>query len=453
MVNQRFAEILANGEPCSITFQDGQLQLWADSTETFEFPDGEQPTGSLLEALQKSSIKWVEASLLPSPQIPRFIMMLMKIAENQMQIELSLHLHDEAFAALCQHFGGSAEDDFALFSLSLDGISKEAMRLLFPLISRLDPQELHLPDNMDAEMFELLVSALTPTSAIPRLRMLAISENENALCARCGRALASLLGVLKGLEELYFSHLNGKDEFYATLAGSLTTIRKLNLSHNWISDQYLQDLLSKLSKDLLILDMDGIGCWDLTKEDLHLTGNEGARAAARFITGSKIQEFYVRGCEITETGALALAGAFKSAPELRILCLEDNVLTDTGIIALAVSLAGSKIQCLNLQQTGIGLEGAKALALLLETTGELQRLYLENNRGLNDACVAVLAGALKESSLSTLGLSFCGFGSKGVKELALALDAAQSLTCLNLCSNRFGNEGAEHLAKVLKKSL
>jgi Ran GTPase-activating protein (RanGAP) involved in mRNA processing and transport len=155
---------------------------------------------------------------------------------------------------------------------------------------------------------------------------------------------------------------------------------------------------------------------------------------------------------IDEMGALALAGALKSAPELRSLCLTDNILGDTGVVALAVGLAGSRITSLGLRCTGFGLKGMKALAFFLESTTDMQDLDLGGNEYLDDACIAVLANGLCGSKLSFLDISSCSFGARGTEFLASTLSGNRSLTDLQLSENKIGNQGAEHLAKVLRAS-
>ena len=69
---------------------------------------------------------------------------------------------------------------------------------------------------------------------------------------------------------------------------------------------------------------------------------------------------------------------------------------------------------------------------------------------IDNATVKWVAGALRDTSLKTLGLRRCSLSAEAVISLAEALHNNLSLTNLNLSGNDFCDVGAAHLAGVLK---
>ena len=125
------------------------------------------------------------------------------------------------------------------------------------------------------------------------------------------------------------------------------------------------------------------------------------------------------------------------------LDLQDNGIGAEGARALASSDHLRSLQMLNLKGNGIGTDGARALAHS-DTLGSLTVLSLENN-GVGDEGVRALAAADNLPSLKALGLAQNGIGAEGAHALASS-DNFPSLRVLDLRENGIGVEGACALA-------
>lgn len=158
---------------------------------------------------------------------------------------------------------------------------------------------------------------------------------------------------------------------------------------------------------------------------------------------------------VTLEEAEALAEAIHGNPLLESLDLEDSALGPwqrgglMQVEALAGGLRGSSVTMLGLSNTGLEDAGAKAVAAILKETS-LQSLDLEAN-GIGAAGAHLLAEALKSSSVTSLSLYGNSIGDSGAGALAFALGKT-SLELLNLGSNRIGAAGARALAAALKDS-
>merc|ERR1712088_922596 len=102
------------------------------------------------------------------------------------------------------------------------------------------------------------------------------------------------------------------------------------------------------------------------------TASKGQLALQVFVLGRSRQE---------NEGAIALAEAFASNPNLRILNMNDNTFTEKGAKALADALPKlQKLEVLNLGDCLLKTEGARHIAYALkENHTNLKELYMDSN--------------------------------------------------------------------------
>ncbi|EGD80138.1 hypothetical protein PTSG_13103 [Salpingoeca rosetta] len=145
-----------------------------------------------------------------------------------------------------------------------------------------------------------------------------------------------------------------------------------------------------------------------------------------------------------------MSGGEKRAREEVEALLAQTKLTDrvkNKIRAIANNTCGDNV---GLNNDGLGVIGARAVAKALKDNTCLKTLFLQSN-SIGDEGAVVLAEMLKHNTaLEQLFLSENSIGPEGAVALVEMLKHNTTLTWLGLERNRVGDEGAVALAKVLK---
>ncbi len=195
--------------------------------------------------------------------------------------------------------------------------------------------------------------------------------------------------------------------------------------------------------------------------DLNRIGPEGAKAIADSLThaaASGNQTLKKLDCgsnAVGDTGALAFAAMLRANTTLTELSLFTDGIEDAGVSAIAEALrSNTTLVSLNLNRNAIGPVGAAALAETLKSGNTtLTKLDLASSK-FNDACVLLLAEALRLSAkpaLTSLTLTNNGITDSGARALAEVFKVAScSLTAVSLGRNSITAEGGRALAEALK---
>jgi Ran GTPase-activating protein (RanGAP) involved in mRNA processing and transport len=399
------------------------------------------PQDALAEAFRRNtSVKFVTGEQISVDQIPAFAAGLRSASRLE---GLRLNLQSDAVIALCRELPG-----LKLKELFLEGpYERSALETLFPALASWDPLELGLHNLLeDDEACECLAAVLKEASVKPRAQKLWLKKTQRdvTISERGLRALSLVLLKTQDLRELHLGFFGYDDKALEALAEGLAGLPSLRVLD--LNDNCLRNPRALLSRAKFFEDL----------RELHLGSNElndeGAATVAKLLSDSKVETFDLEENAIGDVGALVLSVALKTAKELKTLKLSGNPIESTGIVALAVSLAGSKIQELELSGIDMGEEGAKALAVMMATTRELRTLALEET-GLGDAGAACIATGLASSlKLQTLRLRRNFITEAGMRDLASSLKKSKSLRDLELTANPIRQRGAEHLARALSTS-
>jgi Ran GTPase-activating protein (RanGAP) involved in mRNA processing and transport len=159
---------------------------------------------------------------------------------------------------------------------------------------------------------------------------------------------------------------------------------------------------------------------------------------------------------LTEDSSRALANILRAQVEtLRELDLSQNPLKGSGLETLMDSLVHdhppSRLHSLNLTKTMLGVQGATAIASLLNHNTSLKELNLSSNN-LGTRGVKIIAPALQSNrSLESLNLSSNKINSKGGNVIAKAIECSteSNLKVLDMSSNKIGDAGIQTFAKLL----
>ena len=151
--------------------------------------------------------------------------------------------------------------------------------------------------------------------------------------------------------------------------------------------------------------------------------SHGAERLARGLNGSlNIREFCIRQSGIGDDGAQAIAGILSKCDSLQLLNVAENGITASGTIALASSLRGKNVCNLDFSRNRIGSRGALALAEILNS-----------------------------AMIKRFRIQYCALGPEGTIWLAQSLKHCSNLLELNISGNNIESSGAIAIAECLSQ--
>lgn len=187
--------------------------------------------------------------------------------------------------------------------------------------------------------------------------------------------------------------------------------------------------------------------WLRQLRTLHLykntIGDAGAHALGESASLGHLTELRLRHAELGPV-SLAHLREMPAWTELQLLDLSDNPLGPEGAELLAELLPSSLVE-LHLSSTGVGAEGAHALASATAPLEQLRALGL-NFLHIRDEALEVLLGSRAGASLERLELAQNGLTDRAAALLARS-PRARSLRHVSLFGNLITDEGARALAR------
>ncbi|XP_076137895.1 uncharacterized protein LOC143121421 [Alosa pseudoharengus] len=338
--------------------------------------------------------------------------------------------------------------------------------------------------NLTEKSCSYLASALTSLSS--RLRLLDLSENDlqdsgvELLCSALSHQNCKL-------EKLRLQGCNLTEKSCSYLASALTSLssrlRLLDLSRNDLLDSGVELLCSALSHQNCKLEELQLQVCELTEKScyylasaltslssrlrlLDLSGNFGVRdsevellCSALSHQNCKLEELWLRVCELTEKSCSYLASALTSlSSRLRLLDLSGNDLQDSGVELLCSALSHQNCKLEELQLEGCNLteKSCSYLASALTSLSSRLRLLDLSKNDLQDSGVELLCFALSHQNckLEELQLQGCELTEKSCSYLASALTSLSSrLRLLDLSSsftNNLSDSAVEELSALVK---
>eukprot|EP00054_Salpingoeca_dolichothecata_P018874 m.116582 g.116582 ORF g.116582 m.116582 type:complete len:373 (+) comp23048_c0_seq3:39-1157(+) len=168
-------------------------------------------------------------------------------------------------------------------------------------------------------------------------------------------------------------------------------------------------------------------------------------------TPTPCHSLILTGNAITDDGSRSLASFLQSNPTLKSLALGFNKLTPTGISIVADALhQNTNLQVLDFTMNSVQDTGAEALADCLSHNKALKKLILYKT-SISDDGIQALATTLVEANdtLTYLDVGSNRFGENGLSILALVLATSSTLESLSLRNNDIRAAEAEELAEAM----
>eukprot|EP00759_Apiculatamorpha_spiralis_P044123 PhF_6_TR41279/c0_g1_i1/m.62422 len=314
-------------------------------------------------------------------------------------------------------------------SLGFEGLSNIVDGVLsHPRIEVIELTRCNIRDEAAQSLATLLANTIT-------VHTLDLSFNK---ITRSGAALiGGAMATNQSIRILRMGHNKIMQDGVTALCNGLSSnrsITSLDVSYNEISPDGGLAISAMLRKCPQIVDITcsnnllATSCPEIVKA---LSGRDCAR---KIDLGNN--RMNVHACEV-------FAASLKEQIGMRIACLtlEKNPIGDDGLSALVTSLRGKHIKFLDLTDCGITGKSRDCLQDMLLHCAELVTLHLDNNK-LGDACIQHLCGAIAISRIEVLNLEDTGMGDVGAEALGAALAKSQCCRELDISGNNLKDQGA-----------
>ncbi|XP_042605922.1 protein NLRC5-like isoform X2 [Cyprinus carpio] len=263
----------------------------------------------------------------------------------------------------------------------------------------------------------------------------------------------------------------------ATLLGSDTSLKELNINNNNLQDSGVKEICSGLKTLKCELEILRLSNCSITEEgytalasalksnpshliELDLTRNNPGQSGVKQLTNvlqngyCKLKILRLNYCNLTDQSCSVLANLLGSETNLKELNMNNNNLQDSGVTYLCTGLKNKKckLEILRLSKCYLTEKSCSDLASVLNSdSSSLKDLDLSNNN-LHDSGVKLLSDGLKEKcKLEKLRFSNCSITEEGYKALASALRSNPThLIELDLTGNDPGLSGVKELIDLLQ---
>lgn len=198
------------------------------------------------------------------------------------------------------------------------------------------------------------------------------------------------------------------------------SLRRLDLSRNFLDDDFLLELARCMSKGgASVLE-------ELVLRQNRITSGPGLLAFCDILSGS------------SGSSAARKLRKLVARPKMKLLDLSGNSVGDEAAVALSSNVS---ITTLDLSACGLTEVGAAALS----SADGFEHLRLSNNPGLGDAGAIAISHCLEETLLS-LVVDGCNIGDEGAVSLCAHLKKTRSIS---MCQNFITSDGGRAILEVI----
>ena len=226
-------------------------------------------------------------------------------------------------------------------------------------------------------------------------------------------------------------------------------LNKIVLSSNKIKDEGAIALGEALKTNTTLKELELLNC------EIGVAG--GKSLAAALSEGSAmLTSLNLQNNGLGPEGAKALADALRVNAVLKSINLRYNSLDTEGWCAIFHALRDNKdnkIESWHLKDQGIGADTAKALAEYVSVSAVLTSLDVGSNRRLNEAAaLAIVRAARQHDKMAILSLEFCEIGPSMAKEIAEYVRGSAVLSFINIFGIAIGDEGMRAIGTAILSS-
>ena len=320
-----------------------------------------------------------------------------------------------------------------------------------------------IKQDPDKKLFEVLRLGLPALQSLESLNV-----SHNSLQDEDVQAIFSVLKTaqppLVSLNVGHNSMSNLGAAAFASAIGVMTSLTSLDLSGNALCGikygrgTYTAEGIKAIA-DALRVSASLTEC-NLRENELGVEGWTIVFNALRDSPTSKIATWDLSDERLGSAIAKPLAEYISVSASLTLLSLRENPLDEEGVIILCNALPNSRVQELDLSDTGtIGTEGLNAVADMIAVVSSLTSLSLGGTNEIGDEGATVIARALKDSQTCKLASLYLHcydsgnqIGPAGARGLAGYISLSESLTILSIQDNILGDDGTILLCDALRES-
>ena len=275
-------------------------------------------------------------------------------------------------------------------------------------------EELNISNTfMEAEGMGIIIKSLIHMSNLKKLHI-----HDNVISDEAADDIAVILSHSTSLENLDIRCNNLQAANAINILESIepTSIKKLNIAHNMITDTHnLADVLSKFSKLI----------------NLNLSGND--LKSVKFLDALNLTKFNCSHTNIDKKMAAGIARLLSYCHNLQILDLSYANLQRTGGINKLCKLKICSLKKINISGNLISTRTASKLAVLLSSNHKMEKIDLSCN-DLQESGIKKVLKSICISSLTDLNISNNNIAAD-LEDIAIILDNATKLVELDFSCN------------------
>ncbi|XP_073699642.1 NACHT, LRR and PYD domains-containing protein 3-like [Garra rufa] len=256
-----------------------------------------------------------------------------------------------------------------------------------------------------------------------------------------------LLTSEEELEEFDLQKFKKSDECLIRLSAVIKTSKRALLNDCHLTDKSCPALATVLGSDTKLKEL------NMNNNSLQDSGVKHLCTGLRSVN-CKLEILRLNYCELTEKSCSVLATVLSSKTILKEMDLSNSRLLDSGVKDICEVLKNPvcELKILKLCDCGLTEESCSAFATVLRSNSSLKELDMSDNN-LQDSGVKKLQTGLENTNctLEKLKFSDCSITEEGYKALASALRSNPlHLTELDLTGNDPGQSGVEELHDLLQ---
>ena len=283
------------------------------------------------------------------------------------------------------------------------------------------------------------------TNALKSLSNLTILGFNNKITEDIADDIAEVISNNSELEYLWINN-NDQEKWILTLLKILqriSTLKRLNLSSNCITDETADDLARVITSNLE-LEMLWLG-----NNKLRSAGMNKITSALQHLT--TLSHLELDNNDITEEAADGIAAVINNNPSLHTVSLQNNKLGTVGVIKIANALKDiNHLKLLKLNNNYVTDKAANAIADDIHSNTELMKLYLNDNNLQSNGTKIICNSLMHITNLTVLQLGNDSITEEAADDIAAVINNNPLLQIVTLGDNKLGTEGVIKIAIALK---
>ena len=377
-------------------------------------------------------------------KITRIIGAILSCNHQLKEMKLSnSNLEMAGIVTICKHMNNIS--NLTQLDFSYVGITDESAESLASVLFqniKLESLILHC-SNMQAKDAVKVFKAMKFTSTLRKLNIA-----QNMVTDQAAYDLATVLSHNVQLEELNLSsnnlQANGAIKIFKSLKKS-SNLLTFNISNNSIGDLAAEDLAKVLIQSTSLTKL------DLSYNDLQITGIKLVLQAMK-CSITRLKTINLANNYITDEAANDIKNVLSCNTMLRRFDISYNCLESEGVTNIFQGIKNMKLKKLNISYTEISEKAAYYIATALCHNTRLKELHTRESNLQADSTIKLFKGMDNTFLLIKLDISFNEITDKAADTIASVLSHNANLEELDLSHNHFQTKGISQICKKMNST-